>query len=399
MNWSEQAQAMMTAWTETQKKLWEGWTAAPRPAAGGEGPWADWMAHWQAAAREALDRWPGGAYGVPKEVAERLVGAEQTFLRFLDLATGMFQEAAPKLQAGADWTSLLRAYVDQMKRELTRTPAPWFSPEAAAAAARDLPELWKLFLAQYQDLGAPWAQSLREARGHVADVLGGDRRASIKMYNLFMDTFESTLGKFVAAPAIGYTREVQEKVTRAFETWVDVRRAEVAFQTELVNTGIRTLEAMVRELAAKGERGETVTSYRQLFDLWVATAEETFAEAASQPSFAAAQGSLVNAAMHYRIRERELAEEFVKALHLPTRRELDDAYRHLYDLRQQVKSLKRDVAALRTTAATPPVPPAPPPRKPRSRKQSKAAPAAATSPSGKVAPAAAATPPQPDEEG
>jgi class III poly(R)-hydroxyalkanoic acid synthase PhaE subunit len=234
-----------------------------------------------------------------------------------------------------------------MKEQMSQGAVAWLNPEVAAAATSDLPELWKLFGAQMRDMGAPWLQSLQETRGHLGDAMSGDRRAFIKTSNLFMDTFEGTLGKFAAAPAMGYSREFQEKVTKAFETWVEVRKAEVEFYTESVNIGFRALEALLRELVQKGERGEKITSFRELFDVWVSTADKSFFEAASSEGFAEVQGRMVNAGMHYRIHEREVVEVFLKALHLPTRQELDDAYRHMYEMRKEVKALRKELAQLR----------------------------------------------------
>ncbi|MBE0616524.1 MAG: hypothetical protein IH608_01170, partial [Proteobacteria bacterium] len=241
---------MVRSWTETQKKLWEGWNEAAQrtaPTAPGTGAWADWGQRWQEMARQTMERITAAGRGVPQEVAGRLLSGEEVFVRFVDQALAVLRTIAPKIDAGEDWAELLRRQFSQIKEDMTRPPVPWYTPETAAAAARDLPELWKLYVQELQKSAAPWLASLGEARGHLGEAMSGDRQAVIRMYNVFMDTFENSLGKFTAAPAIGYSREFQEKVTRAFETWVEVRRAEVDFRTELVNTGFRALEGLLRE--------------------------------------------------------------------------------------------------------------------------------------------------------
>ncbi len=358
MQWKEQSEQMMRSWTEAQKKIWGGWVDAAQktgPSWGPGGEWKDWTTQWQETAKRSLEFWTRGIQGTPREVAGRLLTGEEAYFRFIEVALGILKTLAPKIDAGGDWSGLLRKYVEQMKAEMLQSPAPWFTPESTAAVARDVPELWKLYTAQVRDLATPWMESLREAKGHVGEAMGGDRKAAIKTFNVFMDTFEGTLGKFTAAPAIGYTREFQEKLTRTFEAWVDVRRAEVEFRTEVVNIGMRAVENTVRELVERGERGEKIESYRELFDLWVSIAEKAFYDMASTESFAEVQARLVNTGMHYRIHERELAEEYLRAMHLPTRSELDDAYRALHDLRGEVKALKKSVVRLQA-GATPPTP-------------------------------------------
>lgn len=354
MNWTEQTQAMLRSWTETQKKLWEGWAEAAQrnaPAGGEASPWAEWGQRWRDLARKNLEGLGATTGAVPREVAERLFTGEDVFLRFVEQAMAVLHTIAPKIDAGGDWADLLRRQFRQIKEGMTQAPAPWYTPEAAAAMTRDMPELWKLYSQELQKLAVPWLTSLQGARGHLGEAMSGDRQAVVRMYNLFMDTFGSTAGKFAAAPAIGYTREFQEKVTRAFETWVEVRRTEVDFHTEMVNTGLRAMEGLLRELVEKSERGEKIESLRALFDLWVATAERTYFEMASTDAFAEIQGRFVNAAMQHRIRERELMDALMKSLHLPTRRELDDAYRHLHDLKNEVRALRHEVTQLRAASA------------------------------------------------
>jgi class III poly(R)-hydroxyalkanoic acid synthase PhaE subunit len=354
MNWTEQTQAMLRSWTDTQKKLWEDWTGAARPPGPqGGGGWSAWLGQWQKAAGSGMNGIPLGAGEIPRAVAERLFAGEQVFVRFVEVALGVLKVIAPKIDAGEDWADLLRRQIAQFKDEMTRTPSPWYSPEAAATMAKDLPELWKLYLQEAEKMAAPWVHSFRAAHGHLGEAVAGDQQAVVRMFNVFMDTFETSAGRLTAVPAVGYTREFQEKVARAFETWVDVRRSEVEFRTELVNAGFRALEGLVRELVERGERGEKIETFRGLFDLWVTIAEKTYFEIANTESFAEIQGRLVNAAMQYRIREREITETVLKGWHLPTRRELDDAYRHLHELKAEVRNLRRELAHLKKTSKPP----------------------------------------------
>ena len=48
----------------------------------------------------------------------------------------------------------------------------------------------------------------------------------------------------------------------------------------------------------------------------------------------------MNSAMTYRVHEREIVEAFLKFSHLPSRSELDEAHRRIYELRKEVKELK-----------------------------------------------------------
>ena len=63
--------------------------------------------------------------------------------------------------------------------------------------------------------------------------------------------------------------------------------------------------------------------------------------------------------MTYRIQQREIAEASLSLYDLPTRSEVDEAHRNIYELRKEVKALKKALADLqkpkprRTTRAKP----------------------------------------------
>jgi hypothetical protein len=101
MNWTEQTQEMMRSWTETQKRLWEGWVDAGTKAAApttGSGAWGDWFSQWQQMARRNLEAWTSGAEGVPKDLAQRMFTGEGAFLRFVELAMDALKTTAPKME-------------------------------------------------------------------------------------------------------------------------------------------------------------------------------------------------------------------------------------------------------------------------------------------------------------
>jgi polyhydroxyalkanoate synthesis regulator phasin len=57
------------------------------------------------------------------------------------------------------------------------------------------------------------------------------------------------------------------------------------------------------------------------------------------------QRELSAAGMRFKIEQRQVTEMLMETLGMPTRTELDDAYRSLYELRREVKALKKALQA------------------------------------------------------
>jgi class III poly(R)-hydroxyalkanoic acid synthase PhaE subunit len=353
MNWTDQMQQFMSSWTEAQQKMASEWTSAMNQASSPGGAAAeDWAAKCREQAATNFETYLGNMGGVPGSAAQRIFASAKTYSQFVDFITGALRQMAPKMETGADWAGALKQYMEAMKGKMNAEPHLWMKPEAAAAMSGDATELWKLFMEQTRAMSAPWFESFGQAKGHMGEAMGGDHRAAIRMTNLFTDTFESTFGKLFGAPSIGFSRESQEKLTKTFDAWVEMKKAEVAFNAELTTIGFRAMEKLVEVLKDKASKSEKVESARELFDLWVEIAEQTYFEAASTEAFAQTQADLVNAAMRHRIEEKNLVEIFYKAIHLPTRQEIDDAYKHMHEMRSQVKKLTKTVDALQGEVAS-----------------------------------------------
>ncbi len=349
MNWTDQMQSFMRTWNEAQQNMASEWmNAVNRATAPGGATTQDWTARWREQAASAFENYLTGMAGVSGEASRRMFTGTQAYNQFVEFVSTAMRGAAP----GANWAEGMDQYLKTIRQLVDTQPRAWMKPEVAAAAAGDMGELWQLFLKQAQALWAPWGAAFEQAQAQMGPALGGDHQAAVRLANLAADTFHDTVGKVLGTPTIGYAREHQEKLNDTFRAWAEMKRAEAAFNTELMTIGLRAMERFVAVLRDKALAGEKIESARKLFDLWVDVAEKTFFEAASTDAFARTQADLLNAAMRHKVCEKALVAEVYKAVHLPTRQELDDAYKHLHELRGQVKRLTKTVTALQADLAS-----------------------------------------------
>jgi len=347
-DWVEQTQAMSRAWMTAQAQLWSDWAAAVQPAAAAGGSFvSDWMQQWQTLAATSMRGWTAGSDETSGEVATRLLSGEQAFLGFVDMAFGMLRAVAPNIDVGEDWKELLRRYLAQMREDMLSGQSAWTTPAAAAATAGDVTELWRLYSLELQRFFGPWGTAYREAALNFAEAGRGDPTAIHKTFAGFLDAYELTFGRFVNAPSVGSSRESTERLLRGFDAWVEMNRAAMDFQTELANTGVRAVEALMSRLVEMGEKGESITTLRAFFDLWVDTVEKSYYELFGSESFATLQGRYVNAGLLFRRRQGELLDELMDTIGLPGRAEVDKIHRHVYDLRIELRWMKREMRALR----------------------------------------------------
>ena len=102
-------------------------------------------------------------------------------------------------------------------------------------------------------------------------------------------------------------------------------------------------------------KGTPITSWRELTDVWIKIANDTLVETHRTPEFLEAQRRLTRSGAECRLQEREIVEAFCEMQQMPTRTEMDEVQREVYELRRRLRALEKAGAAvphlLRKTAA------------------------------------------------
>jgi class III poly(R)-hydroxyalkanoic acid synthase PhaE subunit len=338
MDWS-------TAWADAQQQFWDAWQGMIGTPENPSAPYTQLFEQWRELALKALEDWPGDA-GITRQVAEQFINSQTALLRFVEMTVNAWAEIAPKMAAGADW----QAFADQMRQQFTATYA------GATEASEDLNDLWALYMAEWQRLSQPWMEPLQRTAILGASILSG--RGSdelLELTNLYWDAFEQTFGSLLQAPGLGLSRELNEKIARGFDRWLDYRRASADYQRKLADVWGEAFEQLVNEMGALSEKGGTISTIRDLLLLWGQVADRVFIKTFQTDEYVQIQGQFLNAAMAYRIQQREIMEITLQAYDIPTRSEVDEAHRNIYELRKEIKALKKQVLELQK----PPAPPKP----------------------------------------
>jgi len=339
-DWTEQAEQMLKTWTEAQKNVWDSWQdlagravgAQPKPQAFAMNP-MEWF-------QQSMSLWTDPA-GVARDAGHQVFGSQFSMMRNLELLSRAWQLVAPKLDAGQDWRSSLSGFTSNWFQQLTGASGDMFE------MTKDTQALWQSYLSEWGPLLKPWLSSAVEATGsgHLGEMMLGKGTAGLsRLLTMGQDDFQT--GPFAGLaeiPSIGVTREHQAKLLRAFDAFVDLRKVMFKFNKLTIGALNKAVETVMEALAEKSKKGEKMHSVRDLNRLWLESADEVFTRMYASPEYLAAQRELSTAGMSFKLMQQEVIEMVLKGLNLPTRSELDDAYKTLYELRKEVKALKKAV--------------------------------------------------------
>lgn len=350
-DWTEQAEQMLKTWTEAQKNVWDSWQdfagrtvgASARPQNLSMNP-MEWF-------QQSMSLWTDPT-GVARDAGRQVFGSQAAMMRNLELLTKAWQMVAPKLDAKQDWRSGLTEFGTKWFEQATGMPA------GVLEMSKDSGALWQSYMNEWGPLLKPWVSSAIQATGtgHLGEMMLGGSAGLSRLFTMGQDEFQPTAFTSLAEiPSIGVTREHQAKLLRAFDAFVDLRKVMLEFNQLTVGAMSKAVENVMEKLVAMSEKGEKIKSVRDLNRLWLDSADEVFTKMYASEEYLELQRRLSTTGMTYKLMQQDVIEMALKGLNLPTRRELDDAYKTLYDLRKEVKALKKALRqqSIPTTEAAP----------------------------------------------
>ncbi|AFY79159.1 poly(R)-hydroxyalkanoic acid synthase, class III, PhaE subunit [Pleurocapsa sp. PCC 7327] len=318
-HWSEMTNDLVRAWADTGTQMWKSWFNLM-----GLAPTAETVA----------DAKPAFKY-----VAQRFVDNQDLFVRFLRLSYKAWTDIFPKVESGEDWQQTLSKYTEQIRQQFDQ----FFT--GTLRVSQDTAQLWQLYLKETQKFNQLWASALLSSSGLISKTVTGTSTPWIELNNLYWNLlYEETFGSLMQSPILGPTREFNGKLVRAFDAWTDLYQATINYQIVLANVQIRSFEQLMRELVSLAEKGKTVKNWREFQDIWSQVADDVFAQAFCDEENLKIRGKFLNSLNTYRLQQQELLELWMKLAGMPVRSEVDEMHKNIYELRKEVKNLKKTLA-------------------------------------------------------
>jgi len=345
MDWTTQTNEIMKTWGEAQKRLWSGWMDWAQGASqmGQAGPMFD-PSQWF---RMGVDTWSGAKDGPAHRLAGNLFGTPEVMNRSMNLLMQAWQTVAPKVEQGKPWQPDLQKLLDQWREEVSAMP------KRAASMTGDFTQLTKSLFERWTPMTAPWLAMLGQASSHPgAAFMGGS--AGMGQLMGFAEMFQGPLGQLSLGelPRATVAREKMGVFLKVADAFNDLQEAQAGYKKSLAEGLAQSVERTIEHLAKLSEKGEKVTSARDLMRTWFSIADKTLMEKFNTKEFLEVQDKLTDSLMKHKKAQRDALEVVYAQMEIPTRSEIDEAYRDIHELKKEVRALRR---ALKDTGPKAPV--------------------------------------------
>lgn len=310
--WSDMTREVMNTWIETNSQVWNSWF-------------------------ELMGNVPNSPFvkeskSTINDLSQRLTHNQELLVRFFQLSYKAWQDIYPKVKAGDSWQEVLDAYSGKLYQQL----------ESFAKQTQNTQQLWQLYLKEVQTINQLWTASLGSLFQPMSQALAGTGEPWTELNTLYWDIFyQDTWGKYLSVPLVGPNRELTGKILKGFDSWTLLYRASQQYQLVLADVQVRSFEALMKKLVEMAENGEFVTDVRKFQLIWGKVADKVFEEAFCEEKNLKIRGQFLNALNAYRLEQQKLMEVGMRGVNLPTRSEVDEMHKTIYELRKEVKKMKK----------------------------------------------------------
>ncbi len=257
-------------------------------------------------------------------------------------------QPAGQWQQAVDWWSQLMpsgpSQANDAVARFNQQASQWFGQMQQVAAqfagqdnsASEIGQAWRRAMGADADNPFPgmlFPDMFKAMRGQGAHGLD-EWLDQVKPY---LEGFQHQSQRWQQLPAFGQYREHQERWQALQLAQQNYQQQTEAFNALMMKCAQRAFDVFEDKLTAHEEPGRQLTSARALFDLWIDSAEQAYADIALSAEFREVYGTLTNAQMRLRAAIQLEVEHLTGLFGMPTRTEIDSAHRKIADLERALR--------------------------------------------------------------
>ena len=172
-------------------------------------------------------------------------------------------------------------------------------------------------------------------------VAKGDRAAVADLGGIFIKNYEETIGKALLAPSVGYFKEFNERLNNMAYAYIQFNTSKAAFYSLFYATGMKAAERVYDKFTEFVGKEVTPETFREFYRIWWNINEEVYQELFRSEEFSKLTLDVNRRGLLFRKWIDDVFEHILKFTSLPSKKDMDEIYRSLYDLKKEVRNQKR----------------------------------------------------------
>jgi class III poly(R)-hydroxyalkanoic acid synthase PhaE subunit len=302
------------------------------------------LAQWQELTQRTLATLTAAGMDAARQAMTQLFASQVQTLHLVEMAQASWQQILASGVDPKDWQAGVAAHTAQLRQQ-------WLDALERWQANNSLQALWQQYWQGWQQLSQPWWNLFQALPSIWAEVASNPldsqpwQQAMSAGQPHVTDAFAQNWESLLGMPSLGLWREYINQQNELLALLPHYQQAVVDYQRLVGSAWIDAYGAWLDALIGRMVQDEPLHSERELLDLWVELADERFLALFHSKEYAQAQANLINLSMELRQAQRQITERWLRMHDLPTKSDLDEAHRQIYELRKAVKALQKSLKA------------------------------------------------------
>ena len=206
----------------------------------------------------------------------------------------------------------------------------------------------------------PLLKNMEELPEILTRISKGDTGAGNELTGLLRKNYEATLGKLLGAPTMGYFREFQDKINHTADAYVNYNSALTRYFVPFYQSGMGAAEKVFQRFSEFNGKEVTPETFNEFYQFWWKTNEDVYGQMLGSADFTELLGEVLQQGLTFKKHLDDLSDQFMRFTNLPTKQDMDEIYKTIYELKKEVRSQKRSIKDLEhrletTVARTTPI--------------------------------------------
>ncbi len=353
----------MTTWNNnmnTWMNNWSNWSNNMAQAA----QWTDMMNKWQANSPFSADTWKSASEnwtniynqyselmtnsfsqlqknmedGTTQDAYRNMVNVSEAFTRFSEMWMPFWKSIQDKT-FNADmfkqWASP-EMYKDMMDKYFG------FMPEQSREHMQNMTDMMKNNVSGMGNAAMDQYKQMRSMMGNAmpnpTEVFGNMLNGYNKFYNMMNDAVAPFTKMMTPGKEAKTMMEWSNIANRIAE--YNIKNAELQYM--MYAQGVKVMDNLADNIAKKVQGGEEISSMMALYQEWLNLGDQTFVELFESEEYSKAMAEV--SAMQLTLRKdiEKQMEQYMVGIPVATRSEMDELYKIIYDLKKELRELKKD---------------------------------------------------------
>ena len=151
--------------------------------------------------------------------------------------------------------------------------------------------------------------------------------------------------RMTEGPRLADVGGLERQMVELMDLYVAVQTATRAYETIVASAWTKASQRFADDISQRARTGKGLRPGKKALEVWMDIANQTLVETHRSAELLTAQRELLRTGMDFLLAEREFVEKLVEPPGLPTRSEIDEVHRSVWELKRRIRELeRRDVA-------------------------------------------------------